>query len=81
MPRISSENQVTLPVECLDAAGLRPGDEVVIETDAADRIIVHRAPPDLTHALGVFNGLYEPGYLDRLRSDPGPATRCPALTQ
>ena len=35
----------------------------------ADRIVVHRAAPDLTHALGVFDGLDEPGYLDRLRSE------------
>jgi len=69
MPRISSKHQVTLPVESLDAAGLRPGDEVVIEAEGADRIVVHRAAPDLTHALGVFDGLYEPGYLDRLRSE------------
>jgi bifunctional DNA-binding transcriptional regulator/antitoxin component of YhaV-PrlF toxin-antitoxin module len=69
MPHISSKRQVTLPVESLDAAGLRPGDEVVIEADGAARILIHRAAPDLPHALGVFDGLYEPGYLDRLRSE------------
>ena len=30
------------------------------------RIVVHRPAPDLG-ALGIFDGLYEPGYLDRLR--------------
>lgn len=69
MPRISSKHQVTLPVESLDAAGLRPGDEVTIEAEGPDRIVVHRAAPDFAHALGVFDGLYEPGYLDRLRSE------------
>ena|SRR5436190_8565 len=68
VPRISSKHQVTLPVESLEAAGLRPGDEVVIEAEGADRI-VHRAPPDLAGALGVFDGLYEAGYLERLRSE------------
>lgn len=68
MPRISSKHQVTLPVETLEAAGLRAGDEVVIEAEGADRIVVHRAPADVTAALGVFDGLYEPDYLDRLRS-------------
>lgn len=67
MPRISSKHQVTLPVETLEAAGLRAGDEVVIEAEGTDRIVVHRAPPDVAAALGVFDGLYEPGYLDRLR--------------
>lgn len=69
MPRISTKHQVTLPVECLEAAGLRPGDEVVIEAEGVDRIVVHRAGPDLASALGVFDGLYEPGCLEKLRSE------------
>ncbi len=69
MPKISSKHQVTLPVESLRAAGLRAGDEVTIEPEGPDRIVVHRAAPDLDAALGVFDGLYEPGYLDRLRSE------------
>jgi bifunctional DNA-binding transcriptional regulator/antitoxin component of YhaV-PrlF toxin-antitoxin module len=69
MSRISGKNQVTLPVESLEAAGLRAGDEVVIEAEGEDRIVVHRAAPHLSAALGVFDGLYEPGYLDRLRSE------------
>lgn len=69
MPRISSKHQVTLPVESLEAAGLHPGDEVVIEAEGDDRIVVYRAPPDLAAALGVFEGLYEPGYLEQLRSE------------
>lgn len=69
MPRISSKHQVTLPVESLEAAGLRAGDEVVIEAEGEDRIVVHRASPDLASALGVFDGLYEPGYLEKLRAE------------
>ncbi len=72
MPRISSKHQVTLPVESLDVAGLKAGDEVVIEAEGADRIVVHRAAPDLAAALGVFDGLYEPGHLQRLRSEERP---------
>jgi len=69
MPRISTKHQVTLPVESLAAAGLRPGDEVVIEAEGIDRIVVHRAAPNLASALGVFDGLYEPGHLEKLRSE------------
>jgi bifunctional DNA-binding transcriptional regulator/antitoxin component of YhaV-PrlF toxin-antitoxin module len=69
MPRISSKHQVTLPVESLRVAGLKPGDEVTIESEGPDRIIVHRAEPNLDRALGVFDGLYESDYLDRLRSE------------
>lgn len=69
MSRISTKHQVTLPVEALEAAGLRAGDEIVIEAEGTDRIVVHRAAPDLAAALGVFDGLYEPGYLDALRAE------------
>jgi bifunctional DNA-binding transcriptional regulator/antitoxin component of YhaV-PrlF toxin-antitoxin module len=68
MPRISSKHQVTLPVESLASAGLQAGDEVTIEAEGPDTIVVRRAQRDVDAALGVFDGLYEPGYLDRLRS-------------
>jgi bifunctional DNA-binding transcriptional regulator/antitoxin component of YhaV-PrlF toxin-antitoxin module len=69
MPRISSKHQVTLPVESLRAVGLGPGDEVTITAEGPDRIVVHRADSDIGKALGIFDGLYEPGYLERLRSE------------
>jgi bifunctional DNA-binding transcriptional regulator/antitoxin component of YhaV-PrlF toxin-antitoxin module len=69
MPRISGKHQVTLPVETLKRAGLGAGDEVAIEAEGADRIVVRRVDTCAKAALGVFDGLYEPGYLDRLRSE------------
>jgi bifunctional DNA-binding transcriptional regulator/antitoxin component of YhaV-PrlF toxin-antitoxin module len=68
MPRISSKNQVTLPVEALNTAGLKAGDKVRIEADGPGSIVVRRAlePQD---AIGIFDGLYEPGYLENLRKD------------
>lgn len=68
MPKISSKHQVTLPVAALQRAGLKRGDEVAIEAEGDDRIVVRRAARDARSALGVFDGLYEPGYLERLRS-------------
>lgn len=68
MPRISAKNQVTLPVETLERSGLRSGDEVVIESEGPDRIVVRRVAGDPRQALGVFDGLYPPGYLDELRA-------------
>ena len=32
MAKVSSKNQVTLPVDVLRAAGLRPGDEVTVRS-------------------------------------------------
>ncbi len=68
MPKISSKHQVTLPVETLERAGLAPGDEVAIEAEGPDRIVVRRAASNPAEALGIFDGLYEAGYLERLRS-------------
>jgi bifunctional DNA-binding transcriptional regulator/antitoxin component of YhaV-PrlF toxin-antitoxin module len=68
MPRISTKNQVTLPVETLERAGLRSGDEVVIEAEGPDRIVVRRLATDPRDALGIFDGLYPPGYLEELRA-------------
>jgi bifunctional DNA-binding transcriptional regulator/antitoxin component of YhaV-PrlF toxin-antitoxin module len=68
MPKISSKHQVTLPVDTLERAGLQAGDEVTIDAEGPGRIVVVRAARDLGRALGVFDGLYEPGHLDELRA-------------
>jgi bifunctional DNA-binding transcriptional regulator/antitoxin component of YhaV-PrlF toxin-antitoxin module len=69
MPRISRKNQVTLPVESLAAAGLKAGDVVRIDAEGPGSIVVRRGTEDPHAALGIFDGLYEPGYLERLRGD------------
>jgi hypothetical protein len=53
----------------LKRAGLGAGDEVAIEAEGTDRIVVRRVDTRAKAGLGVFDGLYEPGYLDRLRSE------------
>lgn len=68
MPRISTKNQVALPVESLKRSGLRAGDEVVIEPEGPNRIVIRRVADDPSVALGIFDGLYPPGYLEELRS-------------
>lgn len=72
MARISTKHQVTLPVEVLKRVGLGPGDEVAIESAGPDRIVVRRLTKAAQHGLGVFDGLYEAGYLERLRSEERP---------
>jgi bifunctional DNA-binding transcriptional regulator/antitoxin component of YhaV-PrlF toxin-antitoxin module len=70
VPKISSKHQITLPVDSLATAGMKAGDEVTIEAEGPDTLVVRRATPrDVERAFGVFDGLYEPGYLDRLRSE------------
>lgn len=69
MARISSKNQVTLPVEELRKAGLEATDEVEVLADTDGRIVIQRTRPGIEGAIGVFDGLYEPGYLENLRKD------------
>lgn len=69
MPRISSKHQITIPVQALREAGLGEGDEVTVAAEGSDAIVVRRAINDPDAALGVFDGLYEPGYLADLRAD------------
>jgi len=60
---------VTLPVDSLAGAGLKAGDEVTIEAEGPDTIVVRRARRDFDAALGVFDGLFEPDYLENLRRE------------
>jgi len=69
MPRISAKNQVTIPVAALDEAGLRRGDEVVVEPLAAGEVRIRRAALTFDSALGVLTGTYPPGYLARLDAE------------
>ena len=60
---------MTLPVEALARSGLSPGDDVTIESEGPDVIVVRRVQRDVATGFGVFDGLYESGYLDELRSE------------
>jgi hypothetical protein len=52
----------------LAAAGLQAGDRVSIEAAEGDTIVIQRVVPDVDSAIGIFSGLYEPGYLEKLRA-------------
>lgn len=69
MSRISGKNQITLPVSALDEAGLRSGDEVVIEAVEDGEILVRRGRVDPESAFGALTGLYPKGYLERLDAE------------
>jgi bifunctional DNA-binding transcriptional regulator/antitoxin component of YhaV-PrlF toxin-antitoxin module len=67
--RISSKNQVTLPVNVLRVAGLKPGDRVRIEARGPGELVLLREPDAMTSFAGSLSGLYPPGYLDELRRE------------
>jgi len=67
VPRISAKNQVTLPVAALSEAGMKAGDDVLIEADGPNTIVIRRRG-DFESAFGIFSGLYPPDYLKKLRA-------------
>lgn len=71
--RISSKNQVTIPVSVLREVGVGPGDPVVISADFTGAIRIHPAnesPGDVIDRIaGCLPGAYPPGYLEELRKD------------
>ncbi len=72
---VSSKRQVTIPLQALEQTGLGPGDELKVEVDGAGRIILTRAYDRaarlraIEETAGSLTGVYEPGYLDRLRDE------------
>jgi bifunctional DNA-binding transcriptional regulator/antitoxin component of YhaV-PrlF toxin-antitoxin module len=69
MPRVSSKNQVTLPVEAMRAAGLRAGEEVTVRPIGDGELIIAARGSRVRRHAGIATGIYEPGELDRLRDD------------
>ena len=73
--RLSPKHQVTIPAATVEQVGLVAGDELQVEVDRAGRIVMSR-PQDVDRRLralagleGRFNGVWEPGELDRLRDE------------
>lgn len=69
MPRVSSKNQVTLPVEALRIAGIGAGDEVTIRAAGDGELIVAARESRIRRHAGIASGIYEPGELERLRDE------------
>jgi len=69
MPRVSSKNQVTLPVEVMRGAGLAAGDEVTIRCVGDGEVLVAVRGSRVRRHAGIASGIYRPGELDRLRDE------------
>ena len=66
MPRISTKNQVTIPVAALEEAGLHAGDQVVVEVLEDGELRIRRGALTFDNAFGALSGMYPPGHLDTL---------------
>ena len=69
MTRISTKNQITLPVSALTEAGLRAGEAVTVEPAGDGELRVRRAAMTFESALGALTGAYPAGYLDTLDAE------------
>lgn len=70
MSKVSSKNQVTIPVAVLREAGLAAGDDVIIRAAGNGCIEVERTDDLVTRFAGSLPaGTYPPGHLDELRGE------------
>lgn len=69
MPRVSSKNQVTLPVDVMRSAGLAAGDEVTIRRFGEGEVLVAVRGGRVRRHAGIARGIYRPGELDQLREE------------
>ncbi len=66
MSKISTKNQITIPVAALEEAGLHAGGQVVVEALEEGELRVRRGELGFETAFGVLTGAYPPGYLKQL---------------
>ena len=69
MATVSSKNQITIPVDAMRAAGLRPGSRVVAHADGPGRVVLVRETNPLDEFSGALTGHYDANELDDLRDE------------
>jgi bifunctional DNA-binding transcriptional regulator/antitoxin component of YhaV-PrlF toxin-antitoxin module len=67
--RISRKHQATLPVAALRQAGLKAGDELMVEAAGVGRIVLVRADDLIERHAGKAPGVYPPDYLREMREE------------
>ncbi len=67
--RVSAKNQVTIPVDELRRAGLRPGDELEVSADGAGRIVLQREDDPIERFAGSLTGVWPKDALKKLRAE------------
>jgi AbrB family looped-hinge helix DNA binding protein len=69
MARISTKNQITIPVAALEEVGLRAGEQVTIEPSGDGELRIRRSTGSFQEAFGALTGIYPSGYLARLDAE------------
>lgn len=69
MARISTKNQITIPVAALDEVGLHAGEQVTVEPAGDGELRIRRATTTFEDAFGTLTGAYPAGYLTQLDAE------------
>ena len=69
--RISSKNQITIPVQALRAAGLEVGERLIARVEGPGRVVLVREDDVLAQFAGALTGTYERDELNQLRNEWG----------
>lgn len=73
--RLSSKRQVTIPLKVVQELGLAPGDQLRVDAEGGHILLsreeglAERRLRAIREVAGSMPGVYEPGYLDRLRDE------------
>lgn len=69
MAKVSSKNQITLPVDVMRATGLRSGDEVDVRPQGSGAIIIAMRGGRIQAHAGIADGIYRDNELNDLRGE------------
>lgn len=66
---ITSQHQITLPVDALREAGLAAGERLVARADGPGRVVLEREHDPVAEFAGALTGIYRPDELSALRDE------------
>jgi AbrB family looped-hinge helix DNA binding protein len=69
MTRISTKNQITIPVAALEEVGLHAGERVTVEPTGDGELRIRRTTATFEDAFGILTGTYPAGYLEQLDAE------------
>jgi AbrB family looped-hinge helix DNA binding protein len=67
--RISTKNQITIPVAALDEVGLHAGEQVTVEPAGDGELRIRRTTTTFEDAFGTLTGTYPASYLAQLDAE------------
>jgi len=67
--RLSAKNQVTIPVDALQQAGIRTGDRLRAEVRGPGEVLLVREEDPVEQFSGLLTDVYPAGQLDELRRE------------